>query len=195
MSTSFTRIPGFTLAELLIALAILGVIATFTIPKILMSQQNSQYNATAKEVAAMIAGAYQSASLTGDLRSSFTAGSFSQYMNYLSVDTASTIDNVNEQTTSSCNTDGPCLNLHNGGKLLLWNQGFGGTNVTNAVFFQFDPDGRVTDGTTNGPGKSVKLALYYNGLITSRANILVGTTTSASSYPAQPTADPLWFQW
>lgn len=40
---------GFTLAELLIALTILGVIATFTIPKILTAQQASTYNAIAKE--------------------------------------------------------------------------------------------------------------------------------------------------
>ncbi len=39
---------GFTLAELLMALAILGVIATFTIPKILGAQQSSSSNAKAK---------------------------------------------------------------------------------------------------------------------------------------------------
>lgn len=33
---------GFTLAELLIALAILGVIATFTIPKVLQSSRTAQ---------------------------------------------------------------------------------------------------------------------------------------------------------
>ena len=49
---------GFTLAELLISLAILGVIATFTIPKILTSQQNSQKAAVTKEVIAMISGAF-----------------------------------------------------------------------------------------------------------------------------------------
>ncbi len=41
---------GFTLAELLMALAIFGVIATFTIPKILTSTTNAQEVATFKEV-------------------------------------------------------------------------------------------------------------------------------------------------
>lgn len=48
------RYPGFTLAELLISLAILGIIATFTIPKLLMNQRVSAYNASAKESAASI---------------------------------------------------------------------------------------------------------------------------------------------
>jgi prepilin-type N-terminal cleavage/methylation domain-containing protein len=40
---------GFTLAELLIALMILGEIATFTIPKILSAQTNGRKNAIFKE--------------------------------------------------------------------------------------------------------------------------------------------------
>ena len=48
---------GFTLAELLIALGILGVIATFTIPKVLQTNQNAQWQATGKEAIAMISGA------------------------------------------------------------------------------------------------------------------------------------------
>ena len=40
---------GFTLAELLISLGILGLIATFTIPKIVGAAGDSKYNAAAKE--------------------------------------------------------------------------------------------------------------------------------------------------
>ena len=143
----------------------------------------------------MIAGAFQQAQMSGSISSSSTAGILSQYMNYVSVDTSSSIDNINGGTTNSCSSDGPCLNLHNGGKLLLWNHSFGGANTTNVLMFQFDPDGVVTDGTTNGPGKAVKFALYYNGMVTSRANVLAGTTDSAGPFGASATADPSWFQW
>jgi len=45
---------GFTLSELLISLAILGVIAAFTIPKILSSQNDAQRKAVFKETYATI---------------------------------------------------------------------------------------------------------------------------------------------
>ena len=50
--------PAFTLAELLIALAILGVIATFTIPKILSGSTDAKWNASAKGAMTMVEGAY-----------------------------------------------------------------------------------------------------------------------------------------
>ncbi|HEY9745532.1 MAG TPA: prepilin-type N-terminal cleavage/methylation domain-containing protein [Oculatellaceae cyanobacterium] len=55
---SVRHLTGFTLAELLIALSILGLIATFTIPKVLVAQQDMTYRANAKDVAAAISAAY-----------------------------------------------------------------------------------------------------------------------------------------
>lgn len=48
------RLKGFTLAELLISLLILGEIATFTIPKILSAQQNGSKKAIIKETVATL---------------------------------------------------------------------------------------------------------------------------------------------
>ena len=66
---------GFTLAELLIALLILGEISTFTIPKIIYSQQNQKYNAIAKESAAMISAAYQQYQYSGNSLTTMSATS------------------------------------------------------------------------------------------------------------------------
>lgn len=60
--------PAFSLAELLIALAILGVIATFTIPKILHSQQSSKKRAILQETLSTLAALTAEAWQTGELR-------------------------------------------------------------------------------------------------------------------------------
>jgi len=185
---------GFTLVELLICLYILALIATFTIPKLLVTQQNQQYNASAKEMASLASAAYQQLQFSGSVTSSTRGKDLSPYMNYLSVDTSSLIDNIPGATTNSCSSSNPCLNLHNGGKLMLWGNYFAGT-TNNVIFIQYDPDGVVTDGTTSGPGKSVKFAIYYNGMITSRGNIIPGSKDNAATYNPDATADPPWFSW
>jgi prepilin-type N-terminal cleavage/methylation domain-containing protein len=49
LTVVFKQITGFTLAELLMALAILGVIATFTIPNVLNTLSNQTIKANGKE--------------------------------------------------------------------------------------------------------------------------------------------------
>lgn len=188
---------GFTLAELLIALAILGVIATFTIPKVLQAQQNGAWNSEAKEVAGMISGAYSAYQQANTPTANTTFGDVTQYLNYIAADTTSTIDQWQNNTTRPCNSGWTCVKLHNGG-MLNWNTTtqFGGTGSTNAMPVTFDPDGRVTDGTTNGPGKSVQFFIYYNGYITSRGYTKPNTVSSTNLYASPvPSDDPPWFSW
>lgn len=138
---SRTSLVGFTLAELLIALALLGVIATFTIPKILNAQQSSASLAKAKEVAAMISGAYQQAQAAGNASSSTKPGDLTQYMNYVKLDTSGTLIGAYPSWagtagggTNACDATRPCLILHNGG-LQLNDAAFGGQ--TSRIKFNF----------------------------------------------------------
>jgi flagellar biosynthesis protein FlhA len=87
---------GFTLAELLIALAILGVIATFTIPKIINAQQNQSYIAATKEVCATMANAYQQYQWNNTIDTSvFTLEQLIPSINYVAQVTDNTpVDNV-----------------------------------------------------------------------------------------------------
>lgn len=191
--------PGFTLAELLIALVIIGEIATFTIPKIITSQQNNTYNAKAHEAISMVSAAYELYQLNNGtaVPSTMAMGALTQYMNYVSTDTASLIDDVPGYSSQTCGGSNICLNLHNGAKMMIvqsaWN--FGGTSSTNVNQAWIDPDG-VYSGTTNGAGKTLVIELYYTGRVTTYGT--VGNTFCGSwacPFSASASNDPTWFTW
>ncbi|WP_373531022.1 type II secretion system protein [Vampirovibrio sp.] len=188
---------GFTLAEVLIALAILAEIATFTIPKILNAQQDGRNNAIVKETAATFSAAFEQHKLNGRLSTSTTAIDLYQYINYLgiSADSSLSIDSVQTATTLVCDAPHPCIKLANGAAVYTGQYSFSGTQTTQAITFVVDPDGRVTDGTTNGPGKSVQFFIYYNGRLTTRGAAATGTYYHPGTYNPDPTVDPPWFSW
>lgn len=110
---------GFTLAELLICLLIIGEISTFTIPKIIMAQRKGASNTAAHEVAGMVATAYQLyLRNSSSASSSTTPGALTQYMNYVSVPTSGSLDDVvTLNSVYTCNSGVTCLKLHSGGTL------------------------------------------------------------------------------
>ncbi len=116
---------GFTLAELLISIAILGVIATFAIPKIMASSQNGQNVTKAKEAAAMLTGAYQRAQLDGIVTASTKPSDLTPYLNYVKINTSGTV--IDAQPTVSfriCAAASPCAKLHNGGVSYVLGSGY-----------------------------------------------------------------------
>ena len=180
---------GFTLPELLIALVILAEIATFTIPKVLSSQQNSQSRSAALEVAAMIVSSYQSIQLAGTASSGIRFADMTQYINYVQVDTSSTIDEVPGFVAKSC-ASYACLKLHNGGILMYKaSESFSGTATTNGIWFLFDPDAQASS------VKSVSFLLTAPGRITSSAYCPSPISSSAASYTCAASYDPSWFSW
>lgn len=171
---------GFTLAELLIALVILGEIATFTIPKILISQSNGRNNAIAKETMASIASAYQMVQLnsSGGVSFSTTIGALTQYMNYVAVDTTSTIDAYpgSASDTFPCSSY-TCIKLHNGGLFMMDIIPFGSSGgIVDGVL---DPDGTLTSRKD-----SISFILYYKGRVQTIADY-----TGNASYT------PTWFSY
>lgn len=187
---------GFTLAELLIALAILGVIATFTIPKVLQSQQDSRNKSIVKEAIASISASYAGYRLRNTVSPSTDPLDFTSYLNYVNIDSVAQIDNVQTLGTRDCSTAGRlCLKLHNGAMLETASSCFGGTGSTNAVWYLVDPDGKVTDGTTDGPGKSVQFALYFSGRILTRGTLEPNTVDCFGVNQPNASRDPPWFSW
>lgn len=187
---------AFTLAELLIALAILGIMATFTIPKIVSSQRNEAYNSAAKEAISTISQAYQLYKLNNTISSTTKFGDMTSYINYVQFDTTRTIDGKQTNGSQACNVgSGGCLILHNGGALRYNGSDLAGTGTTNALELYFDPNGTY-GGTTDGPDKAVNIFLYYDGRITTRGNTLPNTEASGNTYATpSPALDPPWFSW
>lgn len=70
------KTPGFTLAELLITLGILGMIATFTIPKVLAAQNSAKTKAILKETVASLNQILYDGMISGEL----TQGTYQDYL-------------------------------------------------------------------------------------------------------------------
>lgn len=180
------RQKGFTLAELLIALAILGTIATFTIPKVLQSSNNSQATAIAKDVAGMIAGAYQAYQLENTGGAATTASNIAAYMNYVKLSTAN--DGLCSSRSLGGTTD-PCIQLHNGGVIHYYTaNSFGGTTNSHTLVFNIDPDGNKTGFST------ATLVLFYNGRLTTGAQAGTITTAGIGATTSYMTTDPAYIQ-
>lgn len=203
-----TRAKGFSLSELLVALLILGQIATFTIPKVLQSQQSSQYKATTKELASMVAEAYSIYRLKNTPSQYTEIEDLTPYMNYIKKETSGSIDHVYGNSGSvSCNATAPCLQFANGAK--LWYYGrwggptsgnyFGGTANDRYIYVYIDPDGQLNSpGTTNGPGKSVHISLYFNGRLSDLQSCKATDGTNfdgVDEYWCGSMVNPPWFSW
>ena len=187
---------GFTLAELLIALLILGVIATFTIPKVLQSNQSNHWNATARETMAAVSEAYSVYRFENTVSASFNGGSLSPYFNYVKRDSSKNIDSQQGQGLWSCNaTNRICLDLHNGGTLFTFSdQTLNNLATTNAIQFWYDPDG-IYIGTNEGPGKSLRFFLYYNGKVNTIGDIETEACDSSSCVTKNTSRVANWFSW
>jgi prepilin-type N-terminal cleavage/methylation domain-containing protein len=193
-----SRKQAFSLVELLISLAIMGLVAVFTVPAVFQtssSGQSAKYTSMAADTAFMIMNAYERyRAESTTVAMSTTAGALTSYMNYVAVDTSTPIDDWQGSGTWGCTSSVRCLVLHNGGRLAYWATTYpfsskpGTTSETYALLFQFDPDGRVTTGTTNGPGKALPIVLYYDGKVGTE-----GTARANSYYSGTPSYDPPWF--
>lgn len=185
--------PAFTLAELLIALAILGVIAVFTIPKLLQSQKNNQLNSITKEAMGAISEAYQAYRQQNTPTAGMTAKALIPYFNYVAADSVGnmSIDFMPTGTGSvACASNEPCVRLHNGAILFFRWPALNGTASTNCISFILDPDGKVTNNAD-----SIKFHLYYNGRITTRGTALANSNDTEGTYGPDPSQDPPWFSW
>ncbi len=147
------KMKGFTLAELLSALVILGIIASFTIPKILNGQQDGRRIAVFKETIAAINQAGYNQALRGNLpRITGNTYRFNQddlfpYINAIKYcDTDSSAQgcwDIPIQGAEANMDDEPGFIMHNGASVI----GLGGaSSPSDTAYFNFALDWNGVDG-------------------------------------------------
>jgi hypothetical protein len=162
------------------------------------NQQNRKFKALAKEAAGTLTVAYANYKLNNQTTTTMYPSDLFVSINYTRLDTSSSMDGEQTQGASICASPGaPCIRLHNGAMVMAWDVcgHFGGSGTTNAVWYQIDLDGAVTDGTTNGPGKSVVFALYHSGRLATYGTLAANSTSQSCPIGADATRDPPWFNW
>ena len=185
---------AFTLAELLIALTILGIIASFTVPKVLQSQQNTQYKSYGKEAIAMVTQAFTIYQSSNPLTVNTQPANLTPYMNYIRVDSTSLVDNsINAASYNCAGVNKLCLQLHNGAMLFMSTVNtFGVADSSHYIFFWLDPDGQA-----DVPGQTLVIQLFFDGRVNTSGSKLATDDTYISGSPAGYGADsdPSWFSW
>jgi prepilin-type N-terminal cleavage/methylation domain-containing protein len=170
---------GFTLAELLISLLIIGVLATFTIPKILVAQQNAQRNAIAKEMMSAISGTMAAMKADGTLTTATTGADVMRHMNYIKLDTTTLLDDSPSDGWGSMNCAtwwAKCYKMYNGSTIAVDDTGgIGGFTTAQSLWFVIDPDS-----TYQGDSSSLWVKVHGNGW----------TTTD---WLDRPNLEPSWF--
>jgi prepilin-type N-terminal cleavage/methylation domain-containing protein len=200
---------GFTLAEVLIALALLGVVATFSIPKIMQAQTNNHYNAVAKEAMATVRTSFMLLKEQGRLVPGVTK------MSDIMKESLNATQEVGTQfdhqqnsviTVLSCSGLTTCYRLATGAIISTATDHYYQPEThdpvdNEAVHFLVDPDGRLTSsGDPLGPGKSLPVVIYPNGLMRTKDNLLPNSTlyyvnNTTQTFNSAPQNMPNWFQW
>jgi prepilin-type N-terminal cleavage/methylation domain-containing protein len=196
---AYSKQTAFTLAEVLIVMAILGVVATFTVPKVLYSSNQASWNAKAKEAAAAISEAYTLYRMEKGVSASTKGADILAYINSVGPYTGE-INGSPGQTSLPCTGDFNCIQLHNGAVILVQNAStFGGTTPNHGEHFYIDPDGKFTDGATTQENGSVIFFLYANGGLRNYGTLLSPTngfwSGALRSVGPDPSYDPTWFSW
>ena len=186
---------GFTLVELLIGLAVLGVIATFTIPKMLNLPAQQKALSVSKEAAAFVGEGLLHYKTSNAITASTGMTEIMSFLNTLPRQTTGDIDHKPGLGTLDCSYPGNhCYPLYSGAALFFTTDSnysrFGGVSSDHALLFSIDPDGKVSD------AKAVEFVLYTNGFLRTTGTMKSGTYNGGGG-PWVPIAssDPDWFKW
>ena len=174
-------LQGFTLAELLIALAILGVMATFTIPKILAANAEQQKKAVFKETIAALSAITVDASQNLSVVRSDVKDFFRQRLNYTKIFST----NVLTEGCWSAAGNADAYLLANGAAITDIN---GGAIAQDRETIEIDWDGPLKGANTLGDDK-LSLVLCFAATY---CNTVRGASQAGAVGPNNGASIALW---
>ena len=184
---------GFTLSELLIALAILGLIATFTIPKVLTSVGEKGNLNVAKEVLSSITSAYDviRSESNGYGATTITGADILNRMNYVETVTSAAATGVRAVACTNLAGATPCIRLHNGAVLQTTLADTFATQTLGTIAFNVYPDGGAI---ASSPAPLTAL-LTNDGRLITGTTLVFGSNTYTVAGGFAAAALPTWFAW
>ena len=182
MNLMFLRVKvGFTLSELLVALAVLGLIAAFAVPKVLTASGNATANAKVHKAAQAVVNGFEKWTQENGKNGTITLNEIMTVVNHSGILTTGIMDDhPNSTDVFDCATNTTCYKMLDGTVIFFYTADGSFVDTTNndAIHFLVDPDG-LSNGTAplavSDPSASVGFALYYNGRIRSRDNYKANT--------------------
>jgi prepilin-type N-terminal cleavage/methylation domain-containing protein len=180
----FLRVKvGFTLSELLVALAVLGLIAAFAVPKVLTASWNATANAKVHKAAQAVVNGYEKWKQANGDALGMTGADLMTFVNFSSVITDGRVVDIHPGSgnftcratlTTSGNLEGPCYRMPDGS--MVYFIGHTGvaftTNATSVLYFTVDPDAIESGANTQtNSGIGTSFFLYKNGRIRERGHL------------------------
>jgi len=152
------HLQGFSLAEALVSITLLGVLATILMPMLYNNVGNDKLYHASIEGIAEIALAYSKYQKQNMPDANTTATAILLNMNYVRLINNGVMSVQLNGNDYACNNVTPCYLLHNGALVMFdADERFGGTGFnTNALHFILDPD-------ADGPNNGISLLMYFNG--------------------------------
>ncbi len=175
---------GFTLAELLVSLGVIGIIAALAIPKILTASNDSVSNAKVHKATQAVVNGYEKWKQNNGDSLGMTGADLMTFVNYSSLITDGRIVDIHPGsgnftcsttlTTTSGNLAGPCYQMQDGSMVYF----MGHTGVaftasdTSVLYFAVDPDAIESGSNTqDNSGIATAFFLYKNGRLRERGHL------------------------